>query len=121
MPADAPAAALEMFGLCRGCFPQQPAHIVGLTTAARQQQQLKQGYHPILYSKVHQETRHAENHRLEKCKQMLFRSLETPPFPPKLGIHPYTQKASLYSDPSEQMDNLHQENVLPAGTADYKH
>ena len=98
------------------CSPCRADHSCHTSSAIKALPQ--QGYRPILYPKVHQETRHAENHkdRLEKCKPMLFRSLETPPFSPKLGIRAYTQKASLYSDPSEGMDNLHQENVPPAGT-----
>jgi len=43
VPAEAAVVALEAFrvGRCRGRFPQQSAHIVGLTTAARCHQQLK--------------------------------------------------------------------------------
>lgn len=122
-PAEAAAAALVTFGIvqCQESFLQQPAPIVRLTTATRCHQQLK----PFLSRFIAQfciprslrkcAMLKTMNIRLKKCKQMLFRCLKTPPFPPKLGIHPYTQKASLYSDPSEQMDNLHQENVPPAG------
>lgn len=80
MPAE--AAALEMFSdvQCREHFlgrSQVPSAGKAL---------LQQGYHPILYPKGYQETRNAENHkdRLEKRKQMLFRSLETPPFSPQV-------------------------------------
>lgn len=105
----------------QGMLPQQPAHIFRLTTAIRCHQQLKPFLGRVitqLYPKFHQEIHHAENHedRLEKCKQILFRSLENPPFSPKSGIHPYHTKGLLVFRPTKWMDNLHQENIPPAGT-----
>lgn len=67
-----------------------------------------------------QEAHHTEHHKdslenVSKCCLDLDEKLL--PFPSKLRIHAYSQKGSLCSGSSEGMDDLHQESILPAGTA----